>query len=123
LYVKRPADTTRFAGRNGPWVGVRFRICRLGKLCGRRTITLDKAGEALSRRIDPPGKGERLTMHLNEEQQRLRERFVIALIEATFPLQEGAADREVTLELLIEAADLLKQHLQKELEELRGETD
>ncbi len=62
-------------------------------------------------------------MNRTEEQQQLRERFVIALIEATYPLQQAAADREVTLELLIEAADLLKEHLQKELQELREEGD
>jgi hypothetical protein len=58
---------------------------------------------------------------LPEEQKQLRERFVIALIEATYPLQQAAADQEVTLDLLIQAADLLKQHLEKELEELREE--
>ena len=56
-----------------------------------------------------------------EELQKVRERFVIALIEATCPLQQGTADPEVTLELLIDAADLLKEHLQKELKELREE--
>ena len=60
-------------------------------------------------------------MDLSEEQRGLRERFVIALIEATVPLQEEAADPEVTLELLIEAAGLLKEHLQNELKELREE--
>jgi hypothetical protein len=60
-------------------------------------------------------------MELTGEQKQLRERYVIALIEATYPLQEGSADPEVTLELLIQAAGLLKEHLQKELEELREE--
>jgi hypothetical protein len=61
-------------------------------------------------------------VNLSEEQKQLRERYVIALIEATHPLQEqGSADPEVTLELLIGAADLLKQHLERELEELRAE--
>jgi hypothetical protein len=62
-------------------------------------------------------------MDLTEEQKQLRERYVIALIEATFPLQQGVADPELTLELLIQAADQLKQHLQTELEELREESD
>jgi len=62
-------------------------------------------------------------MDLTEEHRRLRERFLLALIEATFPLQQGAADREVTLELLIQAAGLLQEHLQKELQELREEAD
>jgi hypothetical protein len=62
-----------------------------------------------------------VAMDWNEEQQRLRERFLLALIEAACPLQQGGQDREVTLELLIEAAGLLKDRLQKELEELRLE--
>jgi hypothetical protein len=66
---------------------------------------------------------ENRAMGRNAEQQQLRERYVIALIEATFPLQKEAADPELTLELLIEAADLLKQHLLKELEERREESD
>ena len=62
-------------------------------------------------------------MDTKEKRRRLRERYVLALIEATFPLQKEAADPEVTLEELIEAADLLKQHLQRELQEFRQEQD
>jgi hypothetical protein len=62
-------------------------------------------------------------MELTKEQEQLRERFVMALIEATLPLQKGSTDPEISLELLIQAADLLKQHLQKEREELREEQD
>jgi hypothetical protein len=62
-------------------------------------------------------------MELTTEQKQLRERFVLALIEATLPLQKGSADREITLELLIQAAELLKQQLQKEQEQLREEQD
>ena len=62
-------------------------------------------------------------MELTEQQRRLRERFVLALIEATLPLQQGSEDPEVTLELLIQAADLLKKHLQEELAERREEQD
>jgi hypothetical protein len=58
-------------------------------------------------------------MPTDEQRQQLRERYVIALIEATAPLQQQAEDAEVTLELLIEAADLLEQHLQQELEAFR----
>jgi hypothetical protein len=90
-------------------------------MCGRRNIPFGQARAAQAWDSDHSSNEEHLPMSLNEEQQRLRERFVIALIEATFPLQQGTADREVTLELLIEAADLLKRHLQKELEEFRGE--
>lgn len=60
-------------------------------------------------------------MDLSEEQKQLRERYVIALIEATCPLQKEATDSEITLELLIQAADLLKKHLRAKLEELRQE--
>ena len=62
-------------------------------------------------------------MDRTTEQQNLRERFVIALVEATYPLQQEGDDREITLELLIEAAEQLKDRLQKELEELREEAD
>jgi ribosomal protein S15P/S13E len=56
------------------------------------------------------------------ERQQLLERFVIALIESTHPLQQaGSADPEVNLELLIEAANQLKLHLERELGELRAE--
>jgi hypothetical protein len=57
-----------------------------------------------------------------QEQKDRRERFLLALIEATFPLQQGP-DREVTLELLIDAAGMLKEHLEAELAELRQESD
>ncbi len=62
-------------------------------------------------------------MERTAEQQGLREQFLIALIEATHPLQQRATDREVTLELLIEAADLLQERLRSELEALREEAD
>lgn len=62
-------------------------------------------------------------MERTAEQQQLREQYVIALVQATFPLQQSATDREVTMELLIEAADLFKERLQMELEELRSEVD
>jgi hypothetical protein len=59
-------------------------------------------------------------MNLTQEQQELRERLLIALLEAVIPLKRGP-DPELALELLIQAADMLKQHLEKELEELRAE--
>jgi hypothetical protein len=62
-------------------------------------------------------------MNLTTEQQQLREQYVIALMQATFPLQEKGTDPQVTLELLIEAAEILKDRLQHELEELRTEQD
>jgi hypothetical protein len=52
----------------------------------------------------------------------LRERFLIAMLEATLPLQQGA-DREVTLQALIDAAGMLKERFEQELEGLRQESD
>ncbi len=62
-------------------------------------------------------------MKRTAEQEKLREQMVIALIEATFPLQQQGGDPEVALELLIEAAGQLEDHLRKVLEELREESD
>jgi hypothetical protein len=53
-------------------------------------------------------------------EQELRSRLFTALVEATFPLKKGP-DPEVILELLIEAAGMLQEHLEKELQELREE--
>jgi hypothetical protein len=55
-----------------------------------------------------------------EDRNQTRERFFIALAEATMPLK-GGPDPELALEVLLEATDLLKQHLERELEELRQE--
>lgn len=52
----------------------------------------------------------------------LEERYLTAMLEATFPLQEGP-DREATLHALIRAAEMLKDRLERELEELREESD
>lgn len=62
-------------------------------------------------------------MALNPEHERLREQYLIALIEATLPLQQAAQDREITLELLIAAAELLQRRLRAELDEFRQEKD
>ena len=59
-------------------------------------------------------------MDLSPEQRQTQQRFFTALLEATYPFQPGP-DPEVTLELLIGAADMLKQHLEHELEEIRLE--
>ncbi len=59
-------------------------------------------------------------MSLSPEEQRLRDQFLKTLTAAVLPLQPGA-DPEVTLEALIDAAGLLQEHLQRELEELREE--
>jgi hypothetical protein len=62
-------------------------------------------------------------MDLTKEQEKLREHYVLALIETTLPLQKESDDPEITMKLLIEATDMLKRHLLKELEEMRGESD
>jgi hypothetical protein len=62
-------------------------------------------------------------MEWTAEQQQLREQYVIALMQATFPLQQQTTDREVTVELLIEAAAMFQDRLRQELEELRTEQD
>ena len=59
-------------------------------------------------------------MSLSPEEQRLRDQFLKTLMEAVLPLQPGG-DPEVTLEALIDAAGMLQEHLQRELEELREE--
>lgn len=60
-------------------------------------------------------------MTRTEAENALKERFFEALAEATFPLQKQGPDPEVTLELLIEAAEMLREHLERELAELRTE--
>jgi hypothetical protein len=59
-------------------------------------------------------------MEPNMSQAELREKFLQAMVEATFPLQEGP-DQELVLQALIEAAGMLKQRFEQELEELRQE--
>ena len=59
-------------------------------------------------------------MPASPEEQKLRDQFFKVLMEATQPLQPGA-DPEVTLEALIDAAQMLQEHLQRELTELRQE--
>ena len=74
------------------------------------------------------------------EGQQLRDRFFKVLLEASLPLQPGpdcsnwsigmpaptlllpaGPSHELTLEALIDAAQMLKEHLQEELEKLRQE--
>ena len=62
-------------------------------------------------------------MDRTAEQKQLREQYVIALMQATIPLQARTSDREVTMELLIEAAGILGERLQTELDEMRTEDD
>lgn len=60
-------------------------------------------------------------MALSREAQDLRDKYLKAMIAATWPFQ--APDEEVALEAVIEAAQMLKEHFEKELAELRQETD
>jgi hypothetical protein len=60
-------------------------------------------------------------MNPSPSRSALRERFLQAMVEATFPLQQGP-DPEVILEALIEAADLLRARFEQELAELRQES-
>ncbi len=61
-------------------------------------------------------------MDLSPEVLKLREQFFTAMVEATAPLQ-GGPDREITLQALIAAAELLSERFARELEELRQESD
>jgi hypothetical protein len=54
------------------------------------------------------------------DQQALRDRFFNALVEAVVPLKSGP-DPEAALPALIQAAGMLKEHLEQELDELRLE--
>jgi hypothetical protein len=57
---------------------------------------------------------------LSSEAQDLRDRYLHDLLEAARRLQDRA-DPEVALEAMIDAARLLREHLQRELVELRQE--
>ncbi len=61
-------------------------------------------------------------MQLLQSERELRDRFLQAMVEATFPLQAGH-DQEVTLQALIRAAEMLKERFEHELDELRQEAD
>jgi hypothetical protein len=53
--------------------------------------------------------------------QALRDQFLRAMLEATAGLARQGSDREVTLQALIAAADLLRGRFEQELTELRVE--
>ena len=59
-------------------------------------------------------------MALSAEGQQLRDRFFPTLLQAALPLT-GGPDPEVALEALIEAAGMLREHLERELTALRQE--
>jgi hypothetical protein len=77
-------------------------------------------------------------MELNAEMEQLRARFFKVLLEATLPLQPGpdcsnwsigmpestmslhpGPSHEMTLEALIDASQMLAEHLQRELNKIR----
>jgi hypothetical protein len=59
-------------------------------------------------------------MQLSKAQQAIRDGYFQSMVAAVLPLKDGP-DPELTLELLIEAAAALKEHLEHELDELRIE--
>jgi hypothetical protein len=59
-------------------------------------------------------------MAISPIEKEMRDRFFKTLLEATFTLQRGP-DPETSLEALIEASQMLTEHLQRELTELRQE--
>ena len=59
-------------------------------------------------------------MEQSQEHRELRNRYFQALVEAVLPLKAGP-DPELAMELLIEAAAMLREHLEQELDELRLE--
>ncbi len=59
-------------------------------------------------------------MQPDADNQPLHQRYFEALLEAAFPLM-GGPDPEVSLEALIEASGMLREHLERELQELRQE--
>jgi hypothetical protein len=61
-------------------------------------------------------------MPSSQTEQPLTHQLFMAMLEATFRLQEGP-DREVTLQALIAAAEMLRERFERELEELRQESD
>ncbi len=61
-------------------------------------------------------------MVATQAQIELRDRFLQAMLQATFPLQAGL-DQEVTLQALIQAAAQLRERFEAELDELRQESD
>ena len=61
-------------------------------------------------------------MVLTPMERELQDRFCRVMLDATFPLQAGQ-DQEVTLQALIRACEMLKERFERELDELRQESD
>jgi hypothetical protein len=61
-------------------------------------------------------------MVISQTERDLQHQFFTAMAESTAPLQDGN-DREITLQALIRAAEMLKERFEQELDELRQESD
>ena len=60
-------------------------------------------------------------MELPKDQLALRQHYFQTLVETVVPLIKAGPDPEVTLEILIAAAAMLREHLETELDALRVE--
>jgi hypothetical protein len=61
-------------------------------------------------------------MTMTQSERELRDRIFTAMVESTATFQDGA-DREINLQALIRAAEMLKERFEQELDELRQEAD
>ena len=59
-------------------------------------------------------------MELTPAERAMRDRYLTAMLEATFPLQKGI-DAEAELQALIRAAEALKERFEQDLAEIRTE--
>ena len=62
-------------------------------------------------------------MASSPDESKLRDHFLQAMLQVTFPLQKEGPDQEITLQALIQAAQMLKERFEQELAELRQELD
>lgn len=61
-------------------------------------------------------------MAISQVEQELRDKFFAAMMNHVMSMKTGP-DQEVTLEALIEASQMLTEHLEQELAEVRQEQD
>jgi hypothetical protein len=87
---------------------------------GRRRSRPVRSGGVAATRERGTSPERRFAVEPGQTDQALRERFLKVLLEAALPLQQGP-DRERTLPALIQAAALLKERFEQELDELRQE--
>jgi hypothetical protein len=93
---------------------------------GLTTFVASKCGGGVFRRrnklITQDEASRSCIMSLSPEEADLRDRFLKVLLDSAIRLQPGD-DPEVTLEALVEASQLLTDHLQHELAAIRQEQD